>query len=125
AYNGRIWGIDCGNEQYAGQILIGNLSDTSQIALDKLGLCSGLPSPYVQEPELLQPDPNEQALSCAEMTIAETQSIMVNRMAATIAGQYAATLILQRQILQMSSYFNLAPPMVTSRLITEANLKLF
>ncbi|MCP4422018.1 MAG: hypothetical protein GY805_35840, partial [Chloroflexi bacterium] len=121
AYNGRIWGIDCGNEQYSGQVLIGNMSDTSQITLDKLGLCSGLPSPYIQEPELLQPDPNEQAPSCAEM--AEAQSIMVNRMAATIAAEYTAVFILQKQILQMRSYFNLAPPTVTSRLITETNLR--
>ena len=124
AYNGRIFALDCGNEQYAGQILIGNLTDTSQITLDKLGLCSGLPSPYLQEPDLLQPDPNEQSLSCAEMAMAETQSIMVNRMAATIAAEYVAVLVLQKQISQMRTTFNLQPSIVTHSLpITKTTLR--
>ncbi len=125
-FDGRIYALDSGNEQYSGQVLIGNLTDVSRIKLDRLGLCSGLPSPYIQEPDLLEPDPNEQARSCAEMgdgtSLAETQSIMVNRMAATIAGQYVSTFVLQRQILQMSSAFNLAPPTANSRLVTATNL---
>ncbi len=121
-FDGHIYALDCGNEQYSGQILIGNLTDMSRIKLDSLGLCNGLPSPYIQEPDLLEPDPNEQAPSCAEMMLAETQSLMVNRMATTIAGQYAADFILQREIRQMSSSFNLTPPAVTSLLITETNL---
>ena len=119
AFDGRIWALDSGNEQNSGQILIGNLTDTSQIRLDKLGLCSGLPSPYVQEPELLEPNLHAQNHSCAEMAFAETQSLMVNRMAATIAAQYVAAFVLQRQILHLSSYFNLDPPTLTSKLVTE------
>ena len=126
AYNGRIYALDCGNEQFAGQILIGNLTNTSQIQLDKLGLCSGLPSPYLQEPELLQPDPNEQALSCAEMAVAETQSLMVNRMAATIAAEYTAVFVQQKQISQMRTTFNLQPTVVArSQPITKTALQLY
>ena len=127
AFDGRIYALDSGNERHSGQVLIGNLTDVSQIKLDRLGLCTGLPSPYVQEPELLEPDPDEQNQSCAEMgdgaSLAEPQSLMVNRMAAAIAAQYVATLVLQRQILQLGSYFNLDPPTARSRLVTEANLK--
>ena len=122
-FDGRIYALDCGNEQYAGQILIGNLTDASQIRLDKLGLCSGLPSPYLQEPDLLQPDPNEQAQSCAERTLAETQSLMVNRMAATIAAEYTAVFVLQKQITQMRTAFNLQPIGARSLPITETNLR--
>ncbi|MFQ5401714.1 MAG: ThiF family adenylyltransferase [Anaerolineae bacterium] len=122
-FDGRLWAIDCGNEQNSGQVLIGNLTDGRNIRTDRLGLCSGLPSPYLQEPELLEPAPNVQAQSCAEMALAETQSLMVNRMAATIVAQYVATLVLQRQILQLGSYFNLDPPTARSLLVTEANLK--
>ena len=125
AFDGRIWALDSGNEQNSGQILIGNLTDTSQIKLDKLGLCSGLPSPYVQEPDLLEPDPDEQALSCAEMALAETQSIMVNRMAATIAAEYAAVFILQKQITQMRTAFNLQPLIAHSQSITQTVLRLY
>lgn len=121
-FDGRIYALDCGNEQYSGQILIGNLTDTSRIKLNSLGLCTGLPSPYIQEPELLEPDPNEQAQSCADMALAETQSLMVNRMAATIAGQYVTTFVLQQQILQMGSYFNLEPTVMQPMLITAGNI---
>lgn len=122
AYDGRIWAIDSGNEQHSGQILIGNLTDCSQIRLDKLGLCSGLPSPYIQEPDLLEPAPETDLCSCAGMgdgtSLTETQGVMVNRMAATIAAQYTAVFVLQRQIVHLSSCFNLDPPTLTSRLIT-------
>jgi hypothetical protein len=71
---------------------------------------------------LLEPDPEEQNESCAEMALAETQSLMVNRMAAAIAAQYIARLVLERQILTMATYFNLDPPTARSLLVTEANI---
>jgi hypothetical protein len=113
-FDGRLWAIDCGNEQNSGQVLIGNLADGQKIGTDPLGLCSGLPSPNLQEPELLEPVPNARAPSCTEMALADTQSLMVNRMAATIAAQYTAVFVLQWQVLHMSSYFSLAPPLLTS-----------
>ncbi|MCI0580174.1 MAG: ThiF family adenylyltransferase [Chloroflexi bacterium] len=122
AYHGRIWALDCGNERVSGQVLIGNMTDVSQIKLDRLGLCSGLPSPYLQEPGLLEPDPEAQSQSCAAMAAAETQSLMVNRLAATIAGHYVAGAILHKQIIQMGTYFSLEPTVMTARLITEANV---
>jgi PRTRC genetic system ThiF family protein len=122
SYDGRIYALDCGNERHAGQVLMGNLTDVSQIELDALGLCTGLPSPYVQEPELLEPDPEQQNESCAEMALAETQSLMVNRMAAAIAANYISCLVLERQILTMATYFNLDPPTARSLLVTEANV---
>jgi len=126
-FDGRIYALDCGNEQYSGQALIGNLTDVSRIKLDRLGLCSGLPSPYIQEPDLLEPDPNEQSLSCADMgdgtSLAETQSLMVNRMAATIAAEYTAVFILQKQITQLRTAFNLRPLAAHSQLITQTALR--
>ena len=121
-FDGRLWAIDCGNEQNSGQVLIGNLADGRKIRTDRLGLCSGLPSPYLQEPDLLTPDPNDQAHSCAEMALAETQSLMVNRMAATIAAQVTAVFVLQRQVLHLGTVFTLDPPTARSRLITPTTL---
>lgn len=122
AFHGRIWALDSGNERRNGQVLIGNMTDMSQIKFDRLGLCTGLPSPYIQEPGLLEPDPAEQSQSCTEMAVAETQSLMINRLAATIAGQYVANVILHRQIVQMGSYFSLEPTVMTAKLITEENI---
>ncbi len=125
AFDGRIWAIDSGNEQHSGQVLIGNLIDLTRIRFDRLGLCSGLPSPYVQEPDLLEPDPDEQNQSCAAMALAETQSLMVNRMAATIAAEYAAAFVLQKQITQMRTAFNLQPLIAHSQPITRTVLGLY
>ena len=122
-YNGRIWCIDCGNDLNNGQILIGNLTDLSQIHLDKMGLCHGLPSPYLQEPTLLDPDTEPQPRACTERILTDSQSLMVNRMTATIAATYVTNFVLHRQILQMGTCFNLEPTVATSRPISAINLK--
>ncbi len=123
AFDGRVWAIDSGNEQHSGQVLIGNLTNVSRIRLDRLGLCSGLPSPYVQEPDLLAPDPQAQNQSCAVMALAETQSLMVNRMVAAIAAHYCFNFILRRQVEQMATYFNLEPTLMSPRLITKQQIE--
>ena len=121
-YNGRIWCIDCGNDLNNGQILIGNLSDISQIQLDKLGLCSGLPSPYLQESALLEPDPEPQVHACTESVLTDSQSLMVNRMTATIAATYVTNFVLHRQIPQMGTTFGLEPTVMNANLITHKNI---
>jgi PRTRC genetic system ThiF family protein len=118
AFHGRIWALDSGNDHYAGQVLIGNMTDVSQIKFDRLGLCTGLPSPYTQEPNLLRPEKEERPLSCAEMALWEHQSLMVNRLAATIAAHLVCNFVLQRQVTQLSAYFNLEPTVMRPRLIT-------
>ena len=55
AKNGRWYGLDLGNERHSGQALLGNITNVNAIKFDRLGLCTGLPSPYVQEPALLEP----------------------------------------------------------------------
>lgn len=42
-----------------------SLAHGRKIQTDRLGLCRGLPSPYLRESELLEPDPNAQAQPCA------------------------------------------------------------
>jgi hypothetical protein len=104
-------------------VLIGNATEVDRIKFDRLGLCSGLPSPYVQEPALLAPDEEAQHLSCAEMALREQQSLMVNRLAAAIAGQYVTDFVLRRQVTQMGATFNLAPTVMRPRLITATNVR--
>jgi len=122
AYQGRIWAIDSGNHHHNGQLLIGNTTDVEQIRLDPLGLCSGLPSPYLQEPGLLEPEPETPVLSCAGLMLADAQSLMVNRMAAVIAAQYVTEFVLHRQVSQMGTTFNLSPTVMRPILATKANL---
>lgn len=122
AFHGRLWGLDCGNERFSGQVLIGNMTDISQITLDRLGLCSGLPSPYIQEPDLLEPEGTERPPSCAEMAMMGEQSLMVNRMAAAIAAHLVYNFVLRRQVTQLGVYFNLEPTVMTPILVTGENI---
>jgi PRTRC genetic system ThiF family protein len=122
AYDGRVWALDSGNERSNSQALIGNTTDVDQIRLDPLGLCSGLPSPYLQEPGLLEPEPETGALSCAGMMLAGEQSLMVNRLAAAIAAQYVTGFVLHRQVIQMGTYFSLEPTVMTPLFITATNV---
>jgi PRTRC genetic system ThiF family protein len=120
---GRLWWLDSGNAEFNGQCLIGNLPKGMPVELSPLGLCNGLPAPHVQEPDLLEPDPGDPNLSCAEMVLREEQSLMVNQAAAAIAAQYVTAFVLQRQVTQMGTYFNLAPTVMRPRLITAANVR--
>lgn len=55
----RIWWLDCGNQRESGQVLFGSTNDPralrSAFPLD--GFCQRLPSPAMQCPDLLEPQP--------------------------------------------------------------------
>lgn len=87
---------------------MGNLGrlDAQFIKVDELGLINGLPAPHVQAPDLLLPDPDDEpALSCAELTAREEQSLMVNQMVAAIASQYCYEFLLLRIIVACETVF--------------------
>ena len=119
---GQWWAIDCGNAYSSGQVLVGNLANTAGIRLDKLGLCSGLPSPYVQEPTLLEPEPDEPALSCADLARRGEQSLIINAQVAAVAGQICHDFICHRQVTQMVVAFNLSPMVMRATPITRQTL---
>jgi len=122
---GRIWAVDCGNGRANGQVLVGNLTDPRLMQVDALGVCSGLLSPYLQEPGLLEPDPiQETLLSCADLTLREEQSLLINTQVAAVAAQYLYDLVIRRTLWQYATYLNLEPPTMSSRLLTPTNLAL-
>ena len=106
---GRIWALDAGNERYSGQVLLGNISDATQIEYSPLGVCSGFPSPYVQEPTLLEETADETEASCALLVQREEQALSVNRMTAAIAAHLCTVFVLEREVRQMGAYFGLEP----------------
>lgn len=123
AQDGRWHCLDLGNEYSSGQVLLGNVTVPEAIKFDKLGLCSGLPSPYVQEPTLLEPPPEDDSpLSCADLTLREGQNPVVNQMVAAIAADYACQFLVRRELVQMASYFSLAPLTAKSVRLTKPNL---
>jgi PRTRC genetic system ThiF family protein len=119
--NGRWYGLDLGNEQHSGQVLLGNVTDPAVIKFDRLGLCTGLPSPYIQEPALLEPPPAAASpLSCADLTQREEQSLVVNQQVAALAAHYAHQFLVRRELTQMATTFSLEPPATRSVLLTQA-----
>lgn len=126
AGKGHLWAVDCGNARSNGQVLLGNLTDLSRLRVDKLGLCAGLPSPYLQEPGLLEPDrEDEPPLSCADLTLREEQSLLINAQTAAVAAQLVYDLVVKRTVHQYAVYFNLEPPTMRSLVLTPTNLARF
>ncbi len=120
---GNVWWLDAGNAYQSGNIYIGNAARPGQIAVDEaLRLCSGLPSPAVQDPALLVPDPPAQeptaGLSCADLTLREEQSLMINTMMGAIAANYCYQWVIRGEMTSLATAMTLEPPAMTSRWIT-------
>lgn len=123
--SGKVWWLDCGNANSSGQVLMGNLGcrEAEFIKVDELGLVNGLPAPHVQAPDLLLPNPDDEpAISCAELTMREEQSLVVNQMVASIASQYCYEFLLRRRVVAMESVFSLEPPTMKTKQISEKSL---
>lgn len=88
AGGGGVWVVDSGNENYSGQVLIGNCANKHAFRdCAPLGFIDSLPSPYLVMPDLVK-DPkykSRRAQSCADLTESGEQGLMVNRMMAAWA----------------------------------------
>jgi PRTRC genetic system ThiF family protein len=125
---GNVWWLDAGNAHHSGNIYIGNAVRLAQITVDEaLRLCSGLPSPAVQDPALLAPDPpareSSADLSCADLTLREEQSLMINTMMAAIAANYSYQWVIRGEMTSLATAVTLEPPAMTSRWITGETLR--
>lgn len=114
----RWWWLDCGNHDHAGQVLLGNRDDLDAPEISPLGFCSGLPLPSVQHPELLTVQPTRRAESCADLALADAQSLMINQAMATYAAQYIYRLILTRDLDIYATYVDLVSGSARSLPIT-------
>jgi PRTRC genetic system ThiF family protein len=83
----QIWVVDCGNENHSGQVIVGNMPDAKAMrGAVSLGMLDRLPSPYLVMPDLVRaPAAAKRGRSCAELTAAGEQGLMVNRMMAAWA----------------------------------------
>jgi PRTRC genetic system ThiF family protein len=106
----RLWWLDAGNHENAGQVLLGNEIEKHP-TISPLSFCTGTPSPAIQGPELLLPPPLELASaageSCAELTARDAQSLMVNQACAGWIGVYLSRLIISQDLDVMATYFDL------------------
>lgn len=101
---GRLWWLDCGNDKHSGQVLLGNVMDKKRLAkAPALGFIDCLPAPTLLYPDLVATPKihpkgervkRSKAPSCAELTAAGEQGLMVNRMAAAWACSMLDELLL-------------------------------
>lgn len=107
-----IWWLDCGNNSDSGQVLLGSAARREQMkgAFDA-GLCSRLPSPAAQRPELLVPTKEERSskrMSCAELAAANLQSLNINAAVGCMAANMLTRLLLTRDLKSFACELNLA-----------------
>ncbi len=100
--HGRLWWIDAGNHHRSGQVALGNTTDVRELkASVALGLTDRLPAPSVVYPDLthtVKTETPKRAPSCAELTAAGEQALMVNRVMAAWACSLLADFLVTREL---------------------------
>jgi hypothetical protein len=109
----KFWRLDCGNRRKSWQVLLGSTDDPKllQRAFPMQSHCQYLPSPALQCPDLLKAQPEElinRTLSCAELTLANSQSLIVNQRVAAEAADFLDRLLVRRNLRRSATYFDLA-----------------
>jgi PRTRC genetic system ThiF family protein len=98
--SGKLWWLDCGNENHSGQVSVGNITDANHMMRTiALGMIDRLPAPTLMYPDLIKTPSQKRARaprSCAEATAAGEQSLMVNRVVAAYALQLLYTFLVER-----------------------------
>lgn len=118
----RVWWIDAGNTRAGGQVLVGSARERRDLryAFAIPGLCTALPSPGWQRPELLETTPEEIAgddLDCAALAIQHSQSLTVNQIMAAHMADVLNRLV-SGELRTYAHHVNLNAGVVASRFIT-------
>jgi PRTRC genetic system ThiF family protein len=117
------WWLDCGNDESSGQVIVGsdvNLKGLEDSFTPSCKICKRLPAPSLVAPDLLDPRPEEllaSKLSCAEIQLANAQSLAVNQMVASVATDYLLRLV-SGGLKRFATYFDLSSGSMRSRYIT-------
>jgi PRTRC genetic system ThiF family protein len=118
-----VWWLDCGNDESSGQVIAGsdiNLQAFEGSFTPSCKICKRLPAPSLVAPDLLQPRPEEllaSKLSCAEIQLANAQSLAVNQIVASVATDYLLRLV-GGGLKRFATFFDLSSGSMRSRYIT-------
>jgi PRTRC genetic system ThiF family protein len=108
--NERVWWLDCGNGRNAGQVLLGNATQSEGLRHafnPQLGICRALPAPSLQRPDLLETPPMPHPTpDCAEAIAQGDQGPTINQIVAAVAASYVEKLLADT-CSWMASYFDL------------------
>ncbi len=124
----RSWWLDCGNSRDYGQVLLGRgqiFSHEKPLAME--GVCTWLPSPVEQHPELLLKEEqaeveNEVGLSCADLALQGLQSLSINARVAAEAADFLFRFLLTGDLRRYAAYISLSGGSSSSKYITDENL---
>ncbi len=125
----NIFWLDCGNDHATGQVYLGSAASPEGLhgALPVPGLCIALPSPALQDPRLLIPQPEEDleedGLSCADIAAQSSQSRGINQAVAAVAASYLFRMF-DGVLDHFATYLNLRTGAMTSTPITPENVAL-
>ena len=127
-----FWVLDCGNfpanqGDECGQVYLGSAAtpESLEYAFGITNRCLALPSPALQAPDLLIARPEELAqspLSCAEITRANEQGLMINPMIASWAGYYLFAMLVTGDLRLMGTSVNLTKGKADSDYITRESV---
>jgi PRTRC genetic system ThiF family protein len=123
----NIFWLDAGNDHAAGQVYLGSAASPEGLsgAFPLPGLCLALPSPALQDPGLLMPQPEDEAedegLSCADLTARDSQSRSINQAVAAIAASYLFSMF-DGVLDHFATYLNLRTGAMTSTPIMPENV---
>lgn len=124
----QLWWLDCGNVEHSGQVLFGSAVNRRQMdgAMVSRKICKALPAPSLVAPDLLKARPEEtgKQMSCAEIQLANAQSLAVNQMVAAIATDYL-TRIVFGGLKRFGTYFDLTSGSMRSLYITGEEIAKF
>lgn len=116
------WWLDCGNNRDAGRVLLGSAHTNRQMrgAFVDAKRCVALPSPALQFPTLLVPQPEEDGhqMSCAEMAAANLQSLNINAAVAVQAADMLTRLLVTEDLRRYACAVSVSAGAVKSYYIT-------
>ncbi len=126
----NVFWLDCGNDNdhATGQVYLGSTASLEglQDSFPLPGLCRALPSPALQDPNLLKPQPEQEpneGASCADLTARDSQSRSINQAIAAVAASYLFRMF-DGGLDHFATYLNLGAGMMTSTPITPENVSL-
>lgn len=114
-----IWWLDCGNLKDTGRVMLGSAYSVDQVrgAFIEKNKCIALPSPALQYPSLVIPQRDEDPtseMSCAELQMANLQSLNINAAIAVQASDFLTRLLITNDLKRYQCAVNLAAGSVKS-----------
>ena len=102
-----IW-VDVGNHEWAGQVLVGNATRyRMEGAFSLPGICTALPVPTLQMPDLTRDAVRVAGADCAQLVLDNAQAFYVNSWMARLAAQVVYDLVVRRSLTVFQVYTDL------------------